>query len=457
MPLQDRDHAVEQWLRQTPIAGARADACLDAETMAAWTEGTLDAPLRSMAEAHAATCGRCQEMLAIMLRTTPVATASAGSPIRKWLMMLGPALAAATAVALWIAVDRRPAPTRIDTLAKQEAARESAVGAPAEDAASAVEKDAKARDDSSDRVAKERSAERFGAANEALVDKADRREPSSVAAAKPNDEERRRADLAPAPATAPLRAPAAVASAPPPAAAPVPPVSEPVVSEQQKRILQDQLQRQSQNQNQNAANQAAQGQNSVNQSQLNQAPQQNQAPGNQSGQQQPRPQQEALIVTGESPAPQPQAARPPVVEEKAAAAGRGGSAQGFAGARLDAVAGLTFDVTVNDQKARWRVVEGRLVQRSLDQGRSWSTQYAIDAGPGRINAGICPAAAVCWLAGRSGLVLRTIDGQSWQRLAFSQDIELTSVSSTDERTATVTAADGRRFVTTDAGRTWVQK
>ena len=94
MPPQDRDHAVEQWLRQTPIAGARADACLDAETLAAWTEGTLDAPLRLVAEAHAATCGRCQEMLAIMLRTTPVATASAGSPIRKWLMMLGPALAA---------------------------------------------------------------------------------------------------------------------------------------------------------------------------------------------------------------------------------------------------------------------------------------------------------------------------------------------------------------------------
>ena len=162
-------------------------------------------------------------------------------------------------------------------------------------------------------------------------------------------------------------------------------------------------------------------------------------------------------MTSESPAIQPQAARPPVAEEKAAQAGRGGSAQGFAGGRLDTATGPTFDVTVTDQKARWRVVEGRLVQRSLDQGRSWSTQYAIDTAPGRINAGICPAAAICWLAGRSGLILRTIDGQNWQRLAFSQDIELTSVSSTDERTATVTAADGRRFVTTDGGRTWAQQ
>jgi len=454
MPPQDRDHAVEQWLRQTPIAGERADACLDAETMAAWTEGTLDAPLRSMAEAHAATCGRCQEMLAIMLRTTPVATASAGSPIRKWLMMLGPALAAATAVALWTAVDRRPAPTRVDTLAKQEAAKESAVAAPAEGAASSAEKDARARDDSSDRVAKERPAERLGAVNEAVADKADPRESSSLAAAKPMEEERRRAtaDAAPAATATPVQVPAA----PPPPPAPVPPVSETVVSEQQKRVLQDQLLQQSQNRNQNAANQAPERQNSVNQGQVNQAPQ-NQAPGNQSGQQQPRQQQEAVSVTAESPAIQTQAARPPVVEEKGAAAGRGGSAQGFAGARLDAVAGLTFDVTVNDQKARWRVVEGRLVQRSLDQGRSWSTQYAIDAGPGRINAGICPTAAVCWLAGRSGLVLRTIDGQSWQRLAFPQDIELTSVSSTDERTATVIAADGRRFVTSDSGRTWVRQ
>jgi len=192
-------------------------------------------------------------------------------------------------------------------------------------------------------------------------------------------------------------------------------VSEAVpVQEQAKRVLPDQLMRQSQNQNQNAADQAV-----------------------------------------SSPPVQTQAARAP--SESKAEAGRGGSGQRFAGGRLDTAAGPTFDVTVSDQKAWWRVVEGRLVQRSLDQGRSWSTQYAIDAAPGRINAGICPTAAVCWLAGRSGLVLRTIDGQNWQRLAFSQDIELTSVSSTDERTATVTAVDGRRFVTTDGGRTWLQQ
>ena len=119
----DRDQTVEQWLRQTPASAARGDDCLDADTLAAWFEGSLEGSERSSAEAHAANCARCQAMLAVMVRTTPVPAARSGSPIRKWLMMLGPAMAAAAAVALWFAVDQgqRSTPSVVDSLRKEQA------------------------------------------------------------------------------------------------------------------------------------------------------------------------------------------------------------------------------------------------------------------------------------------------------------------------------------------------
>ena len=124
MTQRDRDKSVEQWLRQTPVPGAQADDCLDAETLAAWAEGVLDGPQRATAEAHASNCARCQAMLAVMVRTTPAAAASTGSPIRKWLMMLGPPMAAAAAVALWFAVGQDPRTPVLDSLSKQQAKAE---------------------------------------------------------------------------------------------------------------------------------------------------------------------------------------------------------------------------------------------------------------------------------------------------------------------------------------------
>lgn len=119
MTQRDRDQSVEQWLRQTPVPGAPADDCLDAETLAVWAEGLLEGPQRAAAEAHASSCARCQAMLAVMVRTTPAATASTGSPFRRWLMMLAPPMAAAAAVALWFAVDQDRRTPVVDSLGKQ--------------------------------------------------------------------------------------------------------------------------------------------------------------------------------------------------------------------------------------------------------------------------------------------------------------------------------------------------
>ena len=121
MPDRDRDQSIEQWLRRTPLGAIPSDDCLDADTLAAWSEGLLEGVGRSSAESHASKCARCQAMLAVMARTTPVPVSGTGSPIRKWLMLLGPAMAAAAAVALWFAVDpsQRSAPSVLGELSKE--------------------------------------------------------------------------------------------------------------------------------------------------------------------------------------------------------------------------------------------------------------------------------------------------------------------------------------------------
>jgi photosystem II stability/assembly factor-like uncharacterized protein len=57
--------------------------------------------------------------------------------------------------------------------------------------------------------------------------------------------------------------------------------------------------------------------------------------------------------------------------------------------------------------------------------------------------------------GASGTVLLWVEGQGWRQVAFPEPVDLTAVRATGERDAEVTAADGRRFRTSDGGKTWV--
>jgi hypothetical protein len=89
-------------------SAAPTDACLDAETLAAWADGGLDAKASAAVELHASNCQRCTAVLATMARTAPAASpAHAWTPARvvRWLV---PMMGAATAIAIWIAVPDRP-------------------------------------------------------------------------------------------------------------------------------------------------------------------------------------------------------------------------------------------------------------------------------------------------------------------------------------------------------------
>jgi hypothetical protein len=83
---------------------------LDAETVAAWIDGGLDAASLAAAEAHASNCDRCQMLLATVVRTLPADEAgglkAAATPetASLWRWWFAPLAATAAAVILWVVV-----------------------------------------------------------------------------------------------------------------------------------------------------------------------------------------------------------------------------------------------------------------------------------------------------------------------------------------------------------------
>jgi photosystem II stability/assembly factor-like uncharacterized protein len=117
-------------------------------------------------------------------------------------------------------------------------------------------------------------------------------------------------------------------------------------------------------------------------------------------------------------------------------------------------ASAALDIVSPDPMSRWRIAGGRAVQRSTDGGATWQPQPA--GATSDLLAGSSPSPAVCWLVGRAGLVLLTIDGRQWRAVGSPASVDLSAVRASDARTAVITASDGRTFRTSDAGRTWTQ-
>jgi len=105
-----------------------------------------------------------------------------------------------------------------------------------------------------------------------------------------------------------------------------------------------------------------------------------------------------------------------------------------------------------DPNIRWRIVASGGVERSTDGGLSWQPQSTGVATP--LTAGSAPSPTTCWLVGPGGLVLLSIDGATWQRASLAEAIDLQSVRASDAANATVTAADGRSYSTSDGGKSW---
>ena len=346
----ERDQTVERLLRQslgTPPRGGVTDACLDAETLAAWTAGGLTGRALEAVQLHVADCARCQSLAGTLARisaTIPQAEPDRSS--RHWLAWFIPLTAAAAAVALWFAVPGnlgRP-------VSKTELARVEPAPPPPPRADVDAQKEAV-------------PAPNIPAAPPA----ADRRErfasPSAAPAAE-QAEARARSDAAQQPARQESALEGAAAKQEAPAAA----------------------------------------------------------------------------------APPPAAAAAAPFSERASVARSALSAANIASA----------DIVSPDPAIRWRIL-GSAVQHSSNGGSTWEAAPVGIAA--ELTAGTAPSTTVCWLVGRSGVVLLTTDGRTWRRVPFPEMTDLSAVRTVDAggRVASVSTPDGRTFVTTDAGTTWTQR
>jgi hypothetical protein len=339
----NKDESLDRLLERTSRARdgtSPLETCLDAETLAAWSDGSLTPAERSTAEAHAADCGRCLAVLAAIAKTSPPPLAPAKP---SWLSVrwLVPLATAAVAITAWMLIQQPSAPPASSPDSALSAARKQDERGPAPREAapqSRTEALEKKMEPPPPAQAKERDLSRRNAAAAAkrsavAADKVD----SLKAAAGARAEAR--------PATPPAASAAATSNAP------------------ARADLKDERTRQFSD-----------------------------------------------------------AAAPPVT------------------------------IGSPDPAVRWRLA-GRTVERSADAGTTWSTQAtgtSID-----LLAGASPSVNVCWIVGRSGLVLLTTDGTTWRRLGFPDtSADLVGVVARDGLDATVTAANGRRYRTTDAGRNW---
>lgn len=133
------------------------------------------------------------------------------------------------------------------------------------------------------------------------------------------------------------------------------------------------------------------------------------------------------------------------------------AARGIAGGIGAGVAGRVPVVIASpNRSALWRLGPGGRIERSLDQGRSWQEQSSGVTSD--LLGGAAPSDKVAWIAGRAGVILRTTDGEHWQRVISPEaTTDWTSIEASDALRATVTSSDRRRFATENSGQTWKQQ
>lgn len=372
-----RDESIERLLRGALKVPAGADLsreCLDAETLAARTDGRLSGTDRAMADAHLSACPRCQAMLAIMVRTAPLEPV----PDSWWqrtrgLGWLVPLTAGTAAIVLWFAVQNGQRPTMVQQPAAPNFGTEEAQQERAQAEVAPV-------------APKPQESVTLG----------DRTKPGTVVG--------RERDVAPGAEgrTGPTEERANASS---------------------ERVGQRQ-DRGEARKDETAPAQAA-------------------AAADRLGK---------VAEAASSAAPRAAAAPPSAASRALEAAAARASNEAVTLSRQGR--GESTDIVSPDPAIRWRVGPSGSIQYSINGGSAWE---ALSSGAtADLIVGVSPSTTVCWVVGRSGAVLLTIDGRRFQRLPFPESVDLVAVQATDARAATVTAADGRIFRTTDGGQTWVQ-
>jgi hypothetical protein len=406
----DRDNSIDALLkgaRRDPAPASNVEAgpaCLDAETLAAWADGGLDADRVRVIEAHVADCSRCHSLSAAFFSSDQTAAANGPKvvPFRRNRVMYWVPIAAGTIAAtlvIWLGVRdqnaltseaqavitesraaQAPAPATADSRLQDKQQGQQGNLAAAADATRLERKESAPVEQRADRAKKEAAT-----ANR-----------SRAVAAEP---------AAPQPTAAPPPPPPAIV--PPPTATTASGVAGGVVGGTGGGVRQ-----------------ASELLEKV----------------------EPRVVAEFSSVLAQSSTigGLPAAAR--VAGGVAGGGvGRGGGGAGGRGAAvaLDAAVAPPF---------YWRILVTDVIERSVDR-LVWEA-VAIDPPVRGLSGGAAPSATVCWIIGRAGLVLLTTDGKEFTRLTQPAPADLISITATDALRATVTTVGGQAFTTTDGGKSW---
>lgn len=103
-------------------------------------------------------------------------------------------------------------------------------------------------------------------------------------------------------------------------------------------------------------------------------------------------------------------------------------------------------------EARWRFGARGALERWDRRAEKWLPQTSgvnVD-----LITGACLAPSTCWIGGKEGAVIHTVDGERWQSVPVPVREDISNIQITDPDHVTATTVNGRRFVTADAGKTW---
>jgi hypothetical protein len=113
---------------------------------------------------------------------------------------------------------------------------------------------------------------------------------------------------------------------------------------------------------------------------------------------------------------------------------------------------MNLQIHAPDPKILWMVASPGLIEKSEDGGTTWKPEYVETRA--LILAGAAPTAKICWVVGVSGTILRTTNGAHWKTIHPPVEADFVRVEAADALAATVTTMDGRKFATSDGGKSW---
>jgi hypothetical protein len=447
------DQALSRGLREKLDASGKD--CPEASLLAAFYDRALPPAEASRWETHFSACARCQEQLAVLARTEPalaeVRVAAEPSPFRRFwtARWLAPLATAAAALILWVAV--RPAPPTVTAPTLSDATQ------PVLERQQPAAPDAKM-------AAKTAEADQFE--TDATRKKAD----ANVGATQEKRAEGKLQDAAPAPKK-PSQFDELQASGARDRAAPV--AMESKAEETQAQVGSAQTSAQTTRaQVSTPASQPAGQPPAQKETEVTSAAQ---SPA--LGRMDPTARRDAALAqktaepdaaekSREAEARRPRAglAAPPRQEETVPAdksatndLKRKQDASESPALRLEAgvFRGGPVLAVAPGGKVLWRVGSAGTIEKSSNAGKTWTPQ--VTPVTADLFAASAPSGKVCWVVGAAGTILRTVDGEKWEKVASPVETDLHSVSARDAANASVITADGKTYVTSDGGRTWQQK